>query len=202
MSRWWSSARRLLAAELRSYRTLPRWVLRRPDAPPGTVPFRYVGAVLPVLWAFIVVSSIEVVVVHVLVPWPTVRLVLDVLGIWGVLWMLGFTASQTVRPHLLDATGLRVRHGVSLDVFVPWEAVAAVAVHRRSREGSRAVQLDEGPDGVVLNVVVGSQTTVDVVLREPLVLPLPAGPQRVTAVRLAADDPAGLAARARAALAA
>jgi hypothetical protein len=41
---------------------------------------------------------------------------------------------------------------------------------------------------------------VDVVLREPLVLDLPGGPETVTAVRLAADDPAALVEAARACL--
>lgn len=197
-SQWGSAARRYAAAEYRSYGTLPRWVLRRPDVPPGQVPFRYVGAVLPVLWTFIAVSLVELVAMHVIIPWPVVRLVLDVVGVWGLLWMLGLTASLTVKPHLVGETGLRVRNGVTTDLFLPWAAVAAVAVRRRSREGSRAVQLDRSEDGVVLDVVVGSQTTVDVVLREPLVLELPGGAERVTAVRLAADDAAGLVARARA----
>jgi hypothetical protein len=195
---WWPTVQRLLAAELRSYRTLPRWVLRRPDVPAGTVPFRYVGAVLPVLWTFIVVSAVELVAVHVITPWPTIRLVLDVVGVWGLLWMLGFTASLTVAPHLLDRSGLRVRQGVTVDVHIPWEAVASVSSRRRSRERSRAVQLDRAEAGVVLNLVVGSQTTVDLVLREPLVIELPGGAERVVAVRLAADDPSGFTTRARA----
>ena len=201
MSRSWS-VRELLAAEFRSYRTLPRWVLRRPEVPVGSVPFRYVGAVLPVLWTFIVVSAVELVAVHVITPWPAIRLVLDVVGVWGLLWMLGFTAALTVKPHLLDEYGLRLRQGVTIDLHVPWEAVASVSSRRRSRERSRAVQLDRTETGVVLNVVVGSQTTVDLVLREPLVLELPSGAEQVVAVRLAADDPGGFTARARALLSA
>lgn len=189
--------RRLAVAEFRQYGALWRWVLRRPDVPPRATGFRYVGIVLPVLWAFIVVSSLEVVIVHIVVPWPTVRLVLDILGVWGVLWMLGLTASLTVMPHLLDRSGLRIRNGVMTDVPLPWEAVAAVAVRQRAREKSRAVQLDRDGDAVVLNLVAGSQTNVDITLRHPLEVALPSGPETVTAIRLHADDARGLVAAAR-----
>lgn len=200
MRRAGAIAGRLLLAEFRSYRALAAWVLRRPDVPPGAIGFRYVGAVLPVLWGFIVVSSLEVVIVHVVVPWPAVRLVLDVLGVWGVVWMLGLTAALTVKPHLLDDAGMRIRNGVMTDVTVPWDAVAALAVRRRARERSRAIQLDRDGQSTVLNVVVGSQTTVDVTLREPLEVALPSGPETVTAIRLHADDPQGLVRAARARL--
>ena len=200
MRRVGAIARRLLMAELRSYGALADWVLRRPDVPPGALGFRYVGAVLPVLWAFIVVSTLEVVIVHVVVPWPTVRLVLDVLGVWGVLWMLGLTASLTVKPHLLDDAGMRIRNGVATDVTVPWDAVAGATVRRRAREKSRPVQLDRDGDTSVLNVVVASQTTVDVPLRRSLVVALPSGPETVTAIRLHADDAQGLVSAVRARL--
>jgi hypothetical protein len=114
--------------------------------------------------------------------------------------MLGLTASLTVRPHLLGDAGLRIRNGVMTDVHLPWEAVAAVAVRQRAREKSRAVQLDRDGAGVVLNVVAGSQTNVDITLRHPLEVALPSGPETVTAIRLHADDARGLVAAARARL--
>ena len=171
---------------------------RRDDV--GASAFRYVGIVLPVLWAFIVVSALEVVIVHIVVPWPGVRLVLDVLGIWGVLWMLGLAAGLTVYPHLIDDEGLRVRNGVMTDVPVPWKCITAVGVRQRAREKSRAVQLDRDGDGVVLNVVSSSQTNVDLTLRQPLEVALPSGVETVSAIRLHADDARGFVAAARAQL--
>ncbi len=44
--------------------------------------------------AFIFVSVLELVVVHLLLPWETVRLIADVLSIWGLVWMVGFLASM------------------------------------------------------------------------------------------------------------
>ncbi len=53
---------------------------------------------------------------------------------------------------------------------------------------------------MVLNVVVGSQTTVDVTLRRPLEVTLPSGPETVTAIRLHADDAQSLVSAVRARL--
>ena len=60
-----------------------------PTSRAGADAFPYAGDVTPVLWAFIVVSAIEVPVVHLLVPWESLRLALDVAGVYGVLWMVG-----------------------------------------------------------------------------------------------------------------
>lgn len=192
MTTMWPTVRRLVAAEFRLYGTVVPWLLRRSDAPPRTAAFGYAGVIRPVLWAFIVVSAIEVVVLHVLIPWPVVRLIADVVSVWGLFWMVALTASLGTRPHLVGDGGLRIRYGVTADVTVPWDAVGAVAERRRSREKSRAVQLDRSPQGTVLNVVVGSQTTVDVTLRRPLEVDLPAGRETVVAIRLHADDARGL----------
>jgi hypothetical protein len=150
-------ARRVLRFELGLYRSLARWVARRPRVPAGAAPFAYVGAVAAVLWAFIVVSAIEVVAVHLLLPWETVRLVVDILGLWGLVWMIGMLASLSVHPHLVDGAGLHVRYGAGTSVTVPWEAVASVAARRRSLERSKTLQLAGDEHGTVLNVVVGSQ---------------------------------------------
>jgi len=195
-------ARRLILAEFRSYRALARWLVRRPDVPAGATGFRHVGVILPVLWTFIGVSAVELVAVHFLLPWPGVRVVADVLGVWGLVWMLGLTAALSIRPHVVDSTGVRVRSGTTAEVAVPWDAVAAVAVRRRMREKSRGIQLDRGEGGAVLNMVAGSQTNVDLALRRPLDLALPDGTETVSAVRLYCDDPRAFVAAARERLAA
>ena len=189
--------RRVLAFELALYRSLFRWVTRRPHVPAGAMPFAYIGAVAVLLWAFIVVSAIELVVLHVLLPWETVRIIVDILSLWGLVWMLGLTASFQVYPHLVRDCGLRVRHGAATDITVPWDAIATVGVRERSRDKSRALQLDRDEQGTVLNVVMASRTNVDVTLARPLVLPLRKGEESVTGLRLYADDARGLVSRVR-----
>ena len=190
-------ARRAVAFELDQYRSLFRWICRRPDVPSDAVAFTYIGAVALLLWVFIVVSAIELVVLHLLLPWETARVVADVLSFWGLVWMFGFMASFKVHPHLVGESGLRVRHGAGTDITVPWAAIATISVRERSRDKSRAVQLDRDKKGTVLNVVIGSRTNVNLTLRHPLVVALPKGEESVNEVRLYADDARGLVSRAR-----
>jgi hypothetical protein len=107
-----------------------------------------------------------------------------------------------VYPHVVDGEGLRVRSGSAVDVRVPWEAIAAVRVRRRSVDGSRTVVVAEAGGRRSVSVAVVSSTQVDVELRTPTALPLArTGGQPVDEVRLAADDPAALVRRLRAGIA-
>ncbi|MGY1810537.1 hypothetical protein ACI8AF_24470 [Blastococcus sp. SYSU D00669] len=191
-----------LVYELGMWRSLFRWVTRRPAVSSGTA-FPYAGVVTPVIWAFIVVSAIEIPVFHLLVPWETVRFVVDLAGVYGLLWMVGMLAGLKVHPHVVEDGGLRVRNGTAVDVLLPWTDIASVRLRTRSLEGMRNIQVaGEGP-GRALSVGVGSQTAVDVELREPRVLPVRrTGGEPVAVVRLYADDAQALAARLRAELSA
>lgn len=181
-------ARRALRFEAGIWQSLYRWVARRPRVRPGAAGFGYSKAVEPIIWVFIVVSAIEVVVAHLLLPWPPVRAILLILGVWGLSWMVGMLASVKVNVHELNEAGLRARYGGSVDVFVPWSAVASVRPHRYDLPSSRSVQLSAGPDGTVLSIGVSSQTNVRVSLREPVAVTLPRGVQAIVELRCYADD--------------
>ncbi|HEY3007706.1 MAG TPA: hypothetical protein VGJ63_06505 [Micromonosporaceae bacterium] len=183
--------------EFALYRSLFRWVTRRPDVPPGAVAFRYVGPVAALLWVFICVSAIELMVLHLALPWEVVRLVVDILSAWGLVWMLGLIAGFRVYPHVIADSGLRVRRGVSTHLTLPWDGIAAIVVRERGRAKSGAIQLDRDGTGTVLNVVMAGRTNVDVKLRHPLVVPLRTGEESVTELRLFADDARRLVSEAR-----
>ncbi|NYF56737.1 hypothetical protein [Micromonospora purpureochromogenes] len=195
--------RRAVTYEIGMWRSLYRWLMRRPlTVASGAETFSYLSVVKPILGVFIGLSAIEIPIFDLIisrtVPWPWVRQLALGLGIWGLLWMIGLFASLRVHPHVLDRDGLRIRNGISLDVTLPWTAVATVAKSYRSLPSSRAVQVEQGDAGPILHLSTGSQTSVDVVLREPLSLALPKGPSApVTEVRLYADDPDALVASAR-----
>lgn len=191
--------RRVALMELRLYRSLYLWITRRPAVPPDGVGVPYVGAILVLLWAFVGVSAVEMVVLHLVIPWGTVRLVVDIASLWGLVWMLGLTAAFHVYPHVVGGDGLRVRNGVGFDQLIPWSQVASVSSRTRSRDKSRAVQVDDPGGGrpVVLAVVVGSQTNVDVQLVQPLFVPDHRVDRDVHVVRLLADDPRAVVKRAR-----
>ncbi|MFC7550372.1 hypothetical protein [Plantactinospora sp. GCM10030261] len=186
--------RRVIAYELGMWRSLFRWVLRRPAAEPGAETFSYTGVVAPMLWAFIVLSTVEIPILDLILKhtlgWPSLRKVAAALGAYGVLWMLGLWASMKVHPHVVGDTGIRIRGGVTVDLTLDWEAVTDVRHRYRSLPSSRTVQIEHEDGRAILSVGAGGQTSVDVVLREPTVIPLPKGPSEpVTEVRCYADDP-------------
>jgi hypothetical protein len=113
------------------------------------------------------------------------------------LWMIGYLASLKVFPHLVGPDGLRIRSGTSVDITIPWEAIAAVRQRRGSVGSQRRVEVERGDENTVVSVPVLKLTRVEVVLRGPTTVSLPGGPEQVTAVRLNADDHRGLVARAR-----
>jgi hypothetical protein len=184
-------ARRAIRFELGIWLSLYRWIARRPRVQPGAYGFGYSKAVQPIIWVFIVVSAIEVVVVHSLLPWPAVRTIALIIGVWGLSWMVGLLASVKVNVHELSSAGLRVRYGSNVDVTIPWDAVAGVRRHRQDLPSSRTVQLEETGGGTVLKVGVSSQTNVRVALREPVAVRLPKGEQQIVELRCYADDPTG-----------
>jgi hypothetical protein len=194
-----SLLRRAIAYELGMWRSLYRWVLRRqPALPDGAQAFGSTAAVTPVLWTFIVLSAIEVPVAHLLLPWETVRKVVLALGAYGLIWMIGMLAILRTHPHIVGESGLRVRRGFTVEVSVPWEAIASVAKVTRTLPSSRTVQVERTGSGLVAHIVELSQTNVDVTLRDPMPLPLAkTGGEPVSALRFYADDPAALVARAR-----
>jgi hypothetical protein len=185
--------------ELRLYRSLFRWVTRRPAVPrSGSEPFGYARAVTPVMWLWIFASAVEIPVFHLIVPWDTVRLVVLVVSVWGLAWMVGFLASLSVHPHLLDRAGLRVRHGATVDIRVPWTAVASVGVTRRDPGSSiRTLQPRETERGVDLQVAVSGEVNVHAVLHRPMTVQTPTGGLEITELSFLADDPRALVATAR-----
>jgi hypothetical protein len=194
-----SLVRRALMFELRLYRSLFRWVTRRPVVPsPDVEAFGYAQAVAPIMWVWIFASGIEILVLHLLIPWPTVRIIALVISAWGLLWMLGFLASLNVYPHLLGDAALRIRHGASVDIAIPWDSIATIAVQRRDLPSSiRTLQLRETKGSTELQVGVSGQVNVHAVLRHPLTVTTPKGSQRITELSFWVDDPRALVARAR-----
>ncbi|MET8149697.1 hypothetical protein ACIBSW_23505 [Actinoplanes sp. NPDC049668] len=189
--------RRAAEMERAAWHSLYVWLRRRPRvSDPGDAPFAYVGVIKPILGTFIALSVVEipifdVVVTHV-VPWHPARWIVLGLGVWGLLWMLGFLATLTVHPHIVGDRGIRVRHGANVDFTVPWDEVASVSKRYRSVPTNKSVQFEVHDGRRVLNVAVGKQTSIDVRLRRPLTFDLPTGPSEpVDEIRIYADDADG-----------
>lgn len=185
-------AREALLLELALYRSLGRWIARRPDVPSGSTPITYAQLVGPMLWLWIFGSATEVVVVEVLLrqsdaAWAAaIRTPLLVLGIWGVLWMLGMLASYRVRPHLLTGDRLRIRNGARTWVDVPLAAVAGTRADEHELPGViKALHFEDG----LLLVGVSSRTNLELTLTGPTVLHTSKGEIVADRVGLWVDDP-------------
>jgi hypothetical protein len=194
-----SLARGAVMFELRLYRSLFRWVTRRPRVSgPSDEVFTYARTATPVMWLWIFGSAVEMVVVHLLIPWTTVRIILLIVSAWGLIWMVGFLASITVYPHLLSTSGLRVRHGTSVDISIPWDSIDRVTVQRRDVPSSiRTLQPRETETGTDLQVGVSGEVNVHAVLSQPQTVPTPKGDLRIAELSFWVDEPNALVARAR-----
>ncbi|MGW7694758.1 hypothetical protein ACWGMA_39015 [Streptomyces asiaticus] len=181
-------ARRLLRHEARALHSLGLWVLRRRhQVPEGALAVAYTGPQTAMMYGMIFVSVIETVGLALVIPWPVVHAILLVIDVYGVVLILALHASCVVRPHVVGSDGsLRIRYGALFDLRVPAATIATARVDRRYPDGRR-VRL--GPDGV-LDLAVGSQTTVTVELTEPVPFVRPLGRQGVArTLRFHADDP-------------
>lgn len=193
-------AKRLLVLELRLYAAIGRWILRRRGVPDDTEPWGYGQLVTPVLWLWVFGGVVETIALHFIIPWEHVRLVVDILDVWGVIWMLGMLASYRVYPHLLAADELRVRNGVSHDVHVPLAAIASAAATEQDLPSSiRSLQLTDGDGGTHVSVGVSGRTNVTLRLDEPTLLGTAKGTVSAVAVSLWVDDPRAFTARIRSA---
>jgi len=193
-----SLPRRALVYEVGVWRSLYRWIFRRPPPDGDAQPFGYSSLLTPILLAFIAVSTIEIPVVHLLLPWETVRRAFLGLGVWGVIWMIGLLASLRIHPHLVAAAGLRLRYSFTVDVAVPWDAIAEIRSRRRSLPSGRTVQLERDDGGTTLHLAISSTTNVELVLRQPTVVSLPNGRrEEITRLHFYADQPTELVKRAR-----
>lgn len=186
--------------ELALYRSLARWIARRPDVPEGATAIGYAQLVAPMLWLWIFGSTTEAVVVEVVLRqvdagWAeAIRSPVLLVGIWGVLWMLGMMAAYRVRPHLITGELLRVRNSARTWVEVPLAAIAATNTAEHELPGiMRAVHLQDD----LLLVGVSSRTNLELTLIGSTVLRTSKGNLTAGRVGLWVDDPRMVAAQLR-----
>ncbi|WAP55052.1 hypothetical protein [Streptomyces sp. S465] len=185
------TVRRLILHELRALASLGWWVRRGTHGVrPGDLAVAYTGPQTAMMYGLLFVMVIETVGLAFLIPWPAVHRMILVLDLYGVVLVLALHAACVTRPHVVHPDGsLRIRYGALFDLAVPQDAVASVRVDRRYPEG-RLVTLSE--DGV-LDLIVGSQTSVTLELNRPLPFTRPLGAaEKAHTIRFHADDPRAL----------
>ncbi|MFE9796046.1 hypothetical protein ACFYRL_30420 [Streptomyces goshikiensis] len=186
-----ATVRHLVRHELRALASLGRWVRRGTHGVrPGDLAAAYTGPQTAMMYGLLFVTVIETVGLALLIPWPAVHRAILVLDLYGVVLVLALHAACVTRPHVVRPDGsLRIRYGALFDLAVPPDAVASVRVDRRYPEG-RLITLSE--DGV-LDLIVGSQTSVTLELNRPLPFTRPLGAtEEAHTIRFHADDPRAL----------
>lgn len=177
--------------------SLYRWITRRPAVPDGATGFPYTSAQQPVIIAFIAVSAIEIPVAHLIIPWMWLKIIFLIIGVWGLGWMFGFLAGVRLGPHLIDEAGLRIRHGFTVDLAIPADAIGTVSQRLRSLDSGKTLQQQDTAHGTAVIVAVTSQTNVELRLTRPITVELKTGPVKAIEIRCYADDPGAMAAAVR-----
>ncbi len=184
--------RRATRREAAAWRSIFRFILRRPRVPQGAVGFGNDKPIRGILVTFVVLCVIEVPIVDLMVhPWPAIRIPLLIVGISGALFMIGMLCGYVTRPHSVGPHGIRVRSGGEVDLDLPWDVVASVARRNRSVQSQKAFTVQGEGDEQILNCLTQDQTQIDIELEGPTRLRLPPGDVVVTEVRISVDDPSG-----------
>jgi hypothetical protein len=192
--RVWGFAKRALLLELRIYANIGRFIARRPAVPPAATGFSYHKPVLTVLLIFIGLSAVEIPIFDLIVHrWPAVRITFLILGIWGVTWMFGLLCAYLMRPHTVGPDGIRVRHGLEVDLGFSWDDIASVE-HRRRVDEPKSPRFEVADASRTLVYRMQEATDIEIELERPIVVRLPGGgakggEQAITGVRIWVDDP-------------
>ena len=193
-------SREALLYELSLYRSIVRWLVRRPDVPRGAEPIGYARLVAPMLWVWILGGAVEVIVIEVVLrhldqSWAhALRAPLLVLGIWGVVWMLGLLASYRMRPHLVTDAELHVRNGARTWLVLPLGSVEATRPVEHELPGViRSLHFDEG----LALVGISSRTNLEMILTGLTIVSTSKGDVTVSRVGIWVDEPREVAAQIR-----
>ncbi|MGY1750881.1 hypothetical protein [Modestobacter sp. SYSU DS0511] len=164
------------------------WALRRRTVVrPGEQPFSYTSRIGVVLGTVIGLTPVELGVVRLLLPWPTVRWVVLALGLWGLVWLIGFALSLRQNPHTLGPDQLTLRFGQLRTARVRLADVAAARV--AATDGAKRT-LEVTPEQVALSLM--GETSVRLTLRPGATVDLDGAQVPAERVLFFADDPRGL----------
>lgn len=118
-------------AELENLVALVRWVTRRPEVPEGFIPLHHNQGSNTVPMVLAGASVLEIVAVHFVVPWTVPRIILMVLGVYGICVVLGMAATRYAYPHLLSREAIVLRQGRRVVARVLVESIASSNVVQR-----------------------------------------------------------------------
>lgn len=119
--------RRAILTETNLLVSLARVALRRPlRIPAGSEPITARDGTLAIPMAFGVLTLVEVVALHLVLPWPELSAALTLISVYGLLLMLGVIASRWEHPHYVAATSLVLHNGAHVVADIPYEEISYV----------------------------------------------------------------------------
>lgn len=181
----------LVRAEIRAYRAL--WLLtrgRHSGVEPGAVVLRAHRGTLVMPVAFAVATVIEIVVLHLLLPWMWLRVSLAVVSVWSLVALFGYLAIHRTHPHYLTDRSLALRQSGAVVAVIDRTDIESVTVGPRFTETAPAIKDDR------LYLPNAGGTNVDLALARPVLVRLPAlMPSRriaeeVSRISVYVDEPA------------
>nr|WP_240952051.1 hypothetical protein [Rhodococcus sp. BL-253-APC-6A1W] len=185
-----SPIRLFIRAEIRAYRALWLWIRgRHSEVEPGaTVLGAHKGTlVLPV--AFAVATVVEIVVLHLLLPWMWLRVSLAVVSVWSMVVLFGYLAIHRTNPHYLTDTSLVLRQSGSVVAVVDRVDIESVTVGRRFTETAPAIKDDRlylpNPDGTNVDLTLARP----VPARLPALLPSRRKTEKISRISVYVDEP-------------
>jgi hypothetical protein len=187
----WYWAKRAWQLEVGVWKSLYRFVFRRPKVPPGATPITYHKSILTILMIFIVLSAVEIPIIDLITHrWPWVRIPLLAAGIWGLTWMVGYLFGFLTRPHSVGPDGILIREGADLEVVLPWADVYSVARDVEVAE-PKSPKFTPGrtPGAWILHLRLQHETNIVIELERPITVRMPRGTVLLDEVRCYADDP-------------
>lgn len=127
-----ATATRMFRAEVTTYRSLWLWARRRVDGQgPGVHAVGYARGSLGVPLSFGVLTVVEAIAIHLVIPWAWLRTVVLVASVYSLVHVLGFVASRIVHPHLLISSQLTLRSGAHTVATLDRDALTRVIRSRR-----------------------------------------------------------------------
>jgi hypothetical protein len=179
--------RRAIALEVGLIAAIAHIATRRPPrVPSGAHAFASRKGTLSIPVAFAVATVMEMVVLHLVVPWPALANALSLISVYALLLMFGVIAIRWDRPHYATATTLVLRNGAHTVATISLDDIEAVTVRSDGSATSPTV------DGALARLATLNGCSISVKLRTPQSVKLTAGlradEHAVTEIRLAVDD--------------
>lgn len=181
---------RVVRAEVTLYRSLWLWSRHRVDGQgPGVHPIGYTRGALGVPLAFGVLTVVETVAIHLLLPWAWLRTVILLASIYALVLLLGVVVTRVTHPHLLTGSELILRDGAHTVATLDRDTITRVTRTRRYEprtptEAGGQLHLPS-PDGTNIDLHLAAPVTA----RLPGLLARQRRQASITVAHLHLDDP-------------